>query len=262
MLKLRKYSKVYITGIRSSLIYKTNFFFSLLNVIFCILIQCIFWSALFNNSNSKNIGGYNYSQIILYSIISRLLSELIATGFEYKINYDIKSGNLSTFIIKPIDYLLYQKCFFYGEKTAQILISFCSLIIIKLLFYPCMFNIALIIPIFLALILNSVLFSLVSMLGFLFEEVSYVILIIKMIFDIFSGLIFPISMFPKCISIVLKFLPFQYTVYSVTNLLINKFTFLELFKIIFLQISWIIFIGIICKYLWKLGVKRYVSVGG
>lgn len=263
----KKYIKIYFIGIQNSITYKTNFFFSFANIVINVFVQCSFWLAFFNNVNSKSVYGYTYYNMVAYCIISRLLCELISTDFEYSVHNDIKNGNLSVLLIKPVSYSLYQIFFFLGKSAIKIFTIIFVLVIINLysnVFYDIdMFNIGIfLMMIALALFLNFSIYLCVSFLSFFLEEVSSLFIIIKMTFNIFSGGIFPIDIFPECIKNILNFLPFKYTIYSVIKFSSNDYTCFQIAEIISVQFFWILIVSVICGCFWKLGIKKYVAAGG
>lgn len=265
----KKYGKVFILGVQNSLEYRTNFLLSLLSIIFPAVMQYFFWTAVFKCSSSATIYGYTHSQMIFYSLISALMAKLVASGFEYEVNDDIKNGGLNKFIVKPIGYMFYRISCFLGEKSIQaviiiVLIGFVT-VLYKILFD---LNIALINIIFFlvsmifAIILNFLISFCVSTIAFLVDEVSYLFAMSAMFLNIISGGVLPVDVFPSVVQDIFKFLPFRYTIYSVVNIVSGRMSNIQSIEVLVLQIIWILIMSVVSNLLWKSGVKKYTAAGG
>ena len=119
MKALQKYKRTYILALQNAMEYRTDFLMGIISGGFIILVQCFLWTAVFRSSPQEIINGYTYSQIIIYSVLSGVVSKLVSAGFEGEIANDIKTGGLSKFIAQPIHYFSYRICNFFGEKTVQ-----------------------------------------------------------------------------------------------------------------------------------------------
>lgn len=133
MKALQKYKRTYILALQNEMEYRTDFLMSIISGGFIILVQCFLWTAVFRSSPQEIINGYSYSQIIIYSVLSGVVSKLVSAGFEGEIANDIKTGGLSKFIAQPIHYFSYRICNFFGGKTVQtgvVLVLFVILMIV------------------------------------------------------------------------------------------------------------------------------------
>ena len=119
MKALQKYKRTYILALQNAMEYRTDFLLSIISGSFIVVVQCFLWTAVYRSSPHEIINGYTYSQIIIYSVLSGVVSRLVSAGFEGEIANDIKTGGLSKFIAQPIHYFSYRICNFFGGKTVQ-----------------------------------------------------------------------------------------------------------------------------------------------
>jgi len=249
--------------------YRTNFIMSLLIGIIPVFIQYYLWTAIFDNSTSSTIHGYSYSQIISYTIMSGVVSKIIATGFENEIAHDIKSGGLSTFLVKPVSYINLKVFTFLGGKSVQLIIMAFFIVVILFLMntYFGIDNgpqtiITFVISIILAIILNFFLFFCISTLAFWMTDTWGVFSLAQIVVSIVSGGILPLDMFGKNMLTFFSYTPFKYTVYFPVNILSGKLDISEVVWGIIIQAIWVVVLLLISQVLWNIGSKKYTATGG
>ena len=63
------------------------------------------------------MGGYTLAEMISYYLVVNVVDALTAvTEDDWQIAADIKDGNISQFLLKPIDYLRYRLCLFAAGR--------------------------------------------------------------------------------------------------------------------------------------------------
>lgn len=268
MIVLRKYIKAFTLGIQSSMEYRTAFFLELISVVFPIVMQYFLWTAIFKSSDQASIYGYSYHQIIIYTIFANLISKFVATGyFKYEIVDDIKNGGLSKYIVKPIGYGSYRLSCFLGEKLPPIIFMCFMFIIVLFVFNQaveigsnrlCAFMISLI----LALIIQFLIYFMISAVAFFVEEISHLFFVVQISIDVMSGKIIPLDMFGRKIMYLFKLLPFKYIVYYPTNIINGKLFEGEILVGFCMQCMWILILGVVSKIVWKKCIVKYIAAGG
>ena len=160
--------------------------------------------TVFASSKEPTVYGYTFPEMITYSIIAGLTSKMVSAGFEWEIASDIKSGGLSKFIVQPISYFYYRISCFFGRKVLQVTILF---IISLAALTACSFflglkleigRILLFLPfVFLAMILNFLIYYSISSLAFTMTEVWGVFAAAGQGILMLSGGIFPLDVFGR-----------------------------------------------------------------
>ncbi|HEX3046851.1 MAG TPA: ABC-2 family transporter protein [Bacillota bacterium] len=274
---MEKYIRSLIVGIQSAMEYRANFLLSMVSAACPIFIQYFLWTAIYGggsgpgNSPDPNmiINGYNYTQIIIYTVIANIVSRLVRTGFEYEINDDIKNGGLNKFIVKPVDYFSYRLACFIGQKLVQLLLMLLLIIgaiLILALKFGLLFSVGRFLAFFgallLAFILNYMIFFGVSMIAFWLTEVGFLFEAVRIVFIALSGGIFPLDIFGPGIARALSFLPFKYIINFPVEILNGRLDTQGMLGGLLIQAFWIIMFGLMARWLWLMGNKRYVAVGG
>ena len=250
---MKLYRCVYQMGVETSLEYRANMVLTLLSTIFPIIIQTFLWNYLYGNGDAGAMTGYSYTEIIVYTLLAGLVSNLVITGFEYQINEDIKDGGLNKYLIRPVNYCGYRFCSYLGEKMPQlilllictsVLVAFSSIFLgLKLsLFRIVLFLVGLV----LAVILNFFI---------LFGTVSVVLVVV-------SGGVFPMDIFGKTAALLISLLPFGYTTQFPVNIINGKLSMGAIGTGMLCQLAWTAFFWGLGQMMWKKGLQRFAAVGG
>lgn len=266
---MNPYRCVFQMGIEKSLEYRTNFVLTMTSSIFPIMIQTIMWTYFYGHTDAAVSTGYTYSQIMVYTLLATLVSQLVSTGFAWQINEDIKRGGLNKYLVRPVHYGAYQFCSFLGEKIPQLLLLL--LVAVAVIFFSVtVFGLTLsgtrvflfVISLLFALALNFFLFFTVALTSFWLTDVNHFFATISIVLVVISGGILPLDIFGQKAMLLTKLLPFGYTTQFPVNIINGRYD-LQMVGIGFLcQLFWIVFFGLLSESLWKKGLRHYVAVGG
>lgn len=264
-----KYLKSYALGVQSAMEYRTDFWLSLVSGVFPLMIQLFIWNAMYAASPGSEVYGYTHEQMIAYTIMAIVVGRLISTGFEYEIAGDIKNGGLNKFIVQPISYFWYRMMCFYGTKSIQ-LVAFSLILLVLLLSFSWQSSLSLsgdrivwfALSLLFALLLNGMIFYLLSLLAFWMTEVWAVFIGFNLLTNIMSGGVFPLDIFGPAVNQVLQWLPFPYTIYFPVNIWNGKISEADIGMGLAIQAAWILATALIAGGCWRIGIKKYVAVGG
>ncbi len=269
MKALHKYLRTFQMGIQSCMEYRVDFIMSIFSGCFIVLIQIFLWTAIYRSSSSTVIYGYTYAQMIAYSLVAGLTAKIVSTGFEWEIEEDIKNGGLNKFIVQPIGYFMYRISSFLGRKALQILV----LIILSLVaLLACSYylnlsidvsRILIFIPfVFLATLLNFLIYYCLSALAFVMTEVWGVFVAASQGILMLSGGIFPLDVFGEDVNHILSLLPFKYLIFYPANIINGRLTMAEITNGAMIQLIWILVLFVVANRVWVWGLKKYVAAGG
>ncbi|MBD3922232.1 ABC-2 family transporter protein [Paenibacillus sp. PR3] len=269
MKALQKYKRTYILALQNAMEYRADFLMSFISAGFIILVQCFLWTAVFRSSPHEIINGYSYSQMIIYSVLSGVVSKLVSAGFEGEIADDIKTGGLSKFIAQPIHYFSYRICNFFGGKTVQtgvVLVLFVILMTVFTQIWGLHLRVVqvvmFLVSILFGLLINFLLFYSISALAFVITEVWGVYIAFNQGVYLLSGAIFPLTIFGDTFARISSYLPFQYVVFFPVNIINGSLADHEIVRGLLVQVVWVMALMMISKFSWDSGMRKYVAVGG
>lgn len=264
-----KYLKAFEMGFQTALEYRINFMISLISAAYPIFIQTFLWTAIYQASPGDVVYGYTYRQMIAYTFLAGLVTRVVRTGFEYDIMDDVKNGKFSRFLVQPLGYFPYRLCSYYGQKVPNLTILLAVMVAV-LAGLSAFGSITLtlsrvllfLLTLALAVMLNFLIFYCISAMSFWIVEVGFLYEGIRIVFVLLSGGIFPLEVFGERFVQVMNFLPFKYTVNFPINVLNGRAAPGEIAVGLLVQVIWIGLCLLLSRYLWRLGSKRYVAVGG
>src|ERR1051326_3215265 len=116
---MKKYWHVLNIGIQNTLVYRVNFLFRSLFGLIPLLAVISLWRAIYAGQET-GVAGYTLAQMISYYLVVTIVDALTAVNEDdWQIAADIKDGNISQFLLKPIDYLTYRLCLFATGRLAR-----------------------------------------------------------------------------------------------------------------------------------------------
>ena len=266
---MKTYYYTFRLGFSKAFQYKINFYMGLVSIIFPLTIQIFLWKGMFASTLENTIFGYTFFEMITYAVLACLIAKVNSVNFVYEINEDIKNGGLVKYIIRPVNYRVFHFFSYLGEKVSMIICSAILIIgtyIVGNYLAHGFWNIGKLICFLPALafgmILNFLVFYMVSGLGFWMQDASGVIFITTLVGNIISGGIFPLDIFPQGMQYVLKILPFSYTTYFPISILCDTINMKQIAVNCLMQLIWIFICLGVSEIIWQYGLKRYTAVGG
>jgi hypothetical protein len=115
---MRKYGHVINIGIQNTLVYRVNFLFRSVFGLIPLTATIMLWRAIYDGKPpDAKVSEYTLAQMISYYLLVTIVDALTAvTEDDWQIAADIKDGNISQFLLKPIDYLGYRLCLFLSGR--------------------------------------------------------------------------------------------------------------------------------------------------
>jgi len=264
----KKYIKIVFVGIQSALEYRMDTFLLLISCFFPILIQIFMWTALFEASEQTVLFNYTYSQMLLYVILATIISKIISADYCSVVAEDIKSGELSKYLIKPVNYFSYIACKFMGDKIINIsVLIFISVIVLTIFILLHDFIITIsalflfVVATFMAMVLKFMISYLISCISFWFTESDGILLAMNVVGLVISGAYFPLDIFGPEVVSVLRILPFYYTIYFSVNIFTGVLSISDIMFGLLLQLTWIIILRLCIMRIWSKGLRLYIAVG-
>ena len=266
---MQKYLKVFDIGLQNTFVYRWNFLFRSLFGLFPLLGTVFIWGAIFE-AKGGGINNFNYASVVYYFLLVLVLDSLITPGDdEWQVAADIREGQMNSFLIKPVNYLVYRLALFVSNRLLYSLVTLPVVVIIfasfhRYLVWPsssAIWILTMVSVLFAGLLQFMIAYS-VALFAFWMLEISTVVFIIYSFEYFLSGHMFPIGFLPPAMQAVLKFLPFQYEIYFPIAIFMEKVHGTELWEGLFIQFCWVLLIALGANTLWQQGLKRYQAYGG
>lgn len=232
-----------------------------------IMIISVFylWSDVF--SDRVSLMGYEKEEIVTYYIIvGYLFSSIFAS---VPIAAEIRTGQLSNYITKPISYFLYQYSQTFAKRMLRLILGLPVVIGLFVVFRESVFIVttpsSYLFLLVTALFAINILFFIDIIIGMIEFWVMFsdsITMITDLMIFFLSGVIIPIVFLPGYIQVIANYLPFKYTGTFLIDSFLGRVETQEIFIGIGVQFLWIFVLYFIAKLIWGRGLKKYEAVGG
>lgn len=268
---MRKYWHVINIGLQNNLAYRFNFLARTLFGFIPLLAIIYVWRTIFEGKPAgATVGQYSLQAMISYYLLTTIVDALTAVNEDdWQIAADIKDGNISQFLLKPIDYLWYRFCLFLSGRVAYLGVAiipialFC-LMLKEYLVWPASWTAFALFALstLLAALLQFFLSYAMAMLAFWVLEVSTFIFIVYAFEYIASGHLFPLDILPPGLAHVLSFTPFPYQLFFPVSIYMGNTAGTDLTRGMFIQCAWVILAYLLARFAWSRGISKYSAAGG
>lgn len=229
------------------------------------------WRTVYaGKAPGSSLSGFTQSEMIFYYMMVAVVDILTAVNEDdWQIAADIREGNISWFLLKPIDYLWYRFCLFVSGRVA-----FTAMACVPLALFILCFRKNLMLPpdlvTFVAFLLSLVFAALLqffisytmAMLAFWLLEISTLIFILFAFEYLASGHLFPIALLHPGLEHLLLFTPFPYQLYFPVAIYMGKISGPSLEMGFVAQIFWVLAAFSLARFAWARGIKKYAAFGG
>lgn len=206
--------------------------------------------------------------MLTYVIGTSLVEAVVISTRTADIAQDINNGNLSNFLIKPLNYLAYWFSRDIGDKAMNILFLFFELSLFFLILKPPFFIqtnpnllILFLIATTIAVFMHFLIGFLLSLIGFWSPETWGPRFVFYIVLMFFAGRTFPLDILPKAIFNVLQILPFGYLLYFPVKIYLGNLQLSEIYRGLLISSIWTVIIYFITMALWRKGLRSYTAYG-
>jgi ABC-2 type transport system permease protein len=268
---MKKYWHVLNVGIQNNLTYRFNFLARTVFGLVPLVAVLYVWKAIYQGKQpGDTVGDYTLAQMISYYLLVTIVDALTAVSEDdWQIAADIKDGNISQFLLKPIDYLWFRLCLFLSGRLTYLAVAALPLVLFisylhRYFVLPAdwMTLGIFLVSIVLTALLQFFISYTMAMLAFWVLEVSTFIFIMFAFEYIASGHLFPLVILPRGLAQALFFTPFPYQLYFPVSIYLGKVAGMDLFHGLLIQALWVFAAYLLARFAWARGIKKYSAVGG
>lgn len=248
------------------LAYRTNYYTGILIYGINIGAYYFLWSAIYGNKG--HIEGLTVVQMTTYVAIAWMARAFYFNNIDREMAVEIMEGKVAVELIRPYSYLWMKTMQGLGEGIFRLLFfSVPGMLIVSLIFpvkitwNPAVWGFF-VISILLSFLINTQLNLLTGITTFFLYNNAGLIRAKRVVIDLFSGLLLPISFFPGWAQHLMKFLPFQGISYIPSMIFTNGFSHHQAINAILQQSVWVLVLVLPVQILWILAKKQLVIQGG
>lgn len=264
--RLAKYLEMMRIRFLMMLAYRSDYYTGILIYSINIGAYYFLWSAIYGAK--EHIQGLSVVQMTTYVAIAWMARAFYFNNIDREMALEIMEGKVAVELIRPYSYLGMKTMQALGEGIFRLLLfSVPGLVIVSLIF-PVkftwdpgvwgLFGVATLLSFF----INTELNILTGITTFFLFNNSGLIRAKRVVIDLFSGLLLPISFFPIWAQHIMKYLPFQGISYIPSMIFTNGFSHHQAILAIWQQCIWVVVLLLPIYLLWFLAKKQLVIQGG
>lgn len=267
-MNLRKYLALTRAGMMESLNFRLGTFVTILgNMVYLVIIYFL-WKAIYASSGTDAVNGMTFEDTMIYLVLATALFYFMEMYIVWEMGRDIQSGRIILHMIKPMKFRRYIFFTHSGNFVMNFILTFLPTAVVvyivtkgaihlgtNLLFFAASVAFGVMINFFVDFFVGSIC---------LFTESIWGINIMKeVVVLLLSGAVIPISFFPESLAKVVMVLPFQAIYNTPLSLLIRHgMPLAERFRMLGVQLIWVIVLAVSTDLFWKKAVKRITVNGG
>lgn len=266
-----KYLHVLSIGLQNTLVYRSNFLVRAAFGLVPLAGTLYLWRAIYGSRSADSlINGYTLAQMLSYYLVLTLVDAFTAVAEDdWQIAADIKDGQVSQFLLKPIDYLQYRLSLY---AAGRLIYTTCALVPVAVFLVvqwrsvvgpaSALALVQAVVATLLAGLLQFLIAYTVALLAFWVLDVSTFIFTQFALEYIASGHLFPLDLLPPWLHQALMLSPYPYLAYFPVGLYLGRIAEAQAWTGLLVQATWVVVAYGLARWVFRQGVRRYSAVGG
>lgn len=248
------------------LAYRTNYYSGILIYSINIGAYYFLWTAIYGGKES--IEGLSAVQMTTYIAVSWMARAFYFNNIDREIALEIKEGKVAVELIRPYNYLGMKTMQAFGEGIFRLVFFSVPGMVIVALVFPMEFStngltwLLFASSLVFSFIVNTQINLITGMLTFFLFNNDGLMRAKRVIIDLFSGLLLPISFYPIWAQDIMVYFPFQAISYIPSMIFTEGIKGNEVLQAILLQGFWAFVLFLPIQILWAIAKKRMIIQGG
>lgn len=250
----------------NNLAYRSSYFTGIFNYSIQIGAYFFLWDAIYGEG--RVIGGLNKEEMITYVIVAWVVRSFYFSNLDRRVAEEIREGKIALELIRPYSYQMVKFARAFGEAGFRALFftlpAGAFIFLIRPFALPPGWQNSMIflLAVLGSFVINAQLSLMAGILAFFTQSTSGIYRAKRVLMDLFSGLLLPISFYPQWARDIISWFPFQAISYMPNMIYLGKVSGQAALEVILLQVFWISILGFMSIWLWRFVVKHVVVQGG
>lgn len=263
---------VYWTFVRTAfltmLAYRLRYFTGILTYLLLSSVHFFIWQAVYAGRADTELYGFSLAQMITYISVGWISRSFYFSNIDDEINNLVSSGQISTYLLRPVNFQLMLIARAIGESLFRITFFSTPIAVVLLFLFPILlpagvgdwllFCYSTFVGFFILVQFNF----LIGLLAFYFKSIDGVMRAKYYLVQLLSGLLLPIEFFPGWAQQILNMLPFKMIASVPLNFYLGKIPAVAVPGVIFGQLLWLLLLYLIGRACWQSAFSRLTLQGG
>lgn len=263
---MKRYKAATKVGFKISLAYRFELFIGFITAPVSLIVFYFLWKSIFAYSGDEVLQGFTFDAMVAYYLINMIVGFFTWSRVERYMEEEIRFGHMIAALLRPLEYLWGAFSLEFGLSLLGIFIEAIPLFIIGVLF----FNVSIaswinilffIVSLALAGMLYFIISYLIGLSAFWFKRIEGLSRAKKPIIHFFSGGLIPLTFLPLSLQTVSYYFPFQYIRFIPISFYLGRYSIIEMFGLLAVQVAWVILLFAAAKLLWVKAFKKFAGAG-
>ncbi|WP_195576268.1 ABC transporter permease [Paenibacillus sp. 1001270B_150601_E10] len=248
------------------LAYRVNYYSGILIYTLNIGVYYFTWQAIYGGQGT--LAGFTADQMTTYIAVSWMARAFYFNNLDREIANEIRDGSVAIQFIRPYNYIMVKMMQGLGEGCFRLLLFMTPGLVIACILFPVQLptepRLWLIFAwmLFMSFLINTQINIITGLSAFFVENNEGMMRMKRVVVDLFSGVIVPISFFPGWLITLNEWLPFQAITYLPSSVFTGRVPQDEILGVLGVQLIWLVVLSIPIVWLWRKARLRLFVQGG
>ncbi|MDY8025791.1 ABC transporter permease [Paenibacillus polymyxa] len=248
------------------LAYRVNYYSGIL--IYCMNIGVYYFTYKAIYGDAGSIGGFTAAQMTTYVAVSWMARAFYFNNLDREISTDIRDGSIAIQMIRPYNYVLVKFMQGLGEGMFRFMLFMIPGMAIAMLLFPVKLPtdpvawVGFLVMLFFSFMINTQINIITGLTAFFIENNEGMMRMKRVVVDLFSGLILPISLFPGWLATIAQWMPFQAITYLPGSVFTGRVKGVGIWNVLGIQVIWLVVLLVPMIIIWRLARRRLFVQGG
>ena len=253
-------------GFINILAFRLRYYTGILTYLINVTVYYFIWRAIFSHAD-LSIAGFALPQILTYVSVGWILRSFYWNTIDQEMAYEVIEGKIAMDLIKPVSVQWMWLSRATGESAFRLLLLTAPTAVVIMLLFPVQrpasglhFGLFALSAAGSFLLMGAINF----MIGTCAIPLKSILALIRAKFwliELLSGLLIPLSFFPRRLQIVSSWLPFEHIAFTPLQIYLGKLSIAASLRRMALEFAWVaalLFLG----HLWWFRATRKITIHG
>ena len=263
---LAKYAEFIRIGFVNILAFRLRYYTGILTYLINVTVYYFIWRAVFAQAAAP-IAGFSLPQILTYVSVGWILRSFYWNTIDQEMAYEVIEGKIAMDLIKPVSVQWMWLTRAMGESAFRLILLTAPTAVVVTLLFPVLPPAS---PASLALFLAAAAgsFLLMGAINFLIGTCAIplksILALIRAkywLIELLSGLLVPLSFFPRPLRLISAWLPFEHIAYTPLQIYLGRFSPAVSLRMLAIQYAWVAAL-LALGHLWWVRATRKITIHG
>ncbi len=263
---LRIYLEFARVGFVNILAYRLRYYTGVITYFINVTVYYFIWRAIFLNSD--HIEGFNLKQMTTYVALGWIIRSFYFSTIDQDMANDVVEGKISMTLIKPIHVQWSLIAQSFGESFFRLFMLTAPAAVVISLVFP-MNGPSSILHFFAFFVSTVFSFFIVASINFIagtcairLKSIQGLLRAKYFLLELFSGLLIPMTFFPKVLQKIMNYMPFQHISFTPVLIYLGKIQGERILEMLGIQLFWAVSIFFIGQWWWSTSIRKLSIQGG